>query len=239
MIIIDPEKCVGCGNCVPYCTVGAIEVEDGLALVDPHKCTDCYVCVRNDVCPTKAMSPGPLETFNDMFRHILSDPTETTAETGVPGRGTEEAKTNDVTGRFGRDEAGIAIDMGRPGVGVRMADVETVAKAVVKAGLKLESAEHSPLGQVLDIETGVMDPSIKDHYLLSIIVEGKCELSKLGDVLQALRDVEDKVDTVFSVGLVLRTDANGYHPSLKVLDKFGVTPIRGKVNVGLGRPLVP
>ncbi len=238
MILIDHEKCVGCGICAPYCTVGAIKVEDGLAIVDPHKCTDCYVCLRNKVCPTKAMSPGPLETFEDMFRHVLSDPTETTAETGVPGRGTEEAKTNDVTGRFGKDEVGFAIDMGRPGVGVRMADVETVAKAVLGAGLVLVGEEHSPLGKVLDIKTGVMSPKIKDHYLLSIIIEGKCPLPKMRDVLLALRGVEDKIDTVFSLGIVLRTDAKGDHPSLKVLDEFGIKPYRGKVNVGLGRPLI-
>lgn len=239
MILIDPEKCTGCGTCVPYCTVGAIEVEDGLAIVDPHRCTDCYVCIRNQVCPSKAMGPGPLETFYDVFRHVLSDPTETTADTGVPGRGTEEAKTNDVTGRFGKNEAGFAIDMGRPGVGVRMKDVETVAKAVIKAGLKLEDAAHSPLGKVLDITTGEMDPGIKDHYLLSIIIEGKCPLEKMRDVLKALREVEGKIDTVFSVGLILRTDENGYNPYLSVLEEFGIKPIRGKVNVGLGRPLVP
>ena len=239
MITVDPMKCRGCGTCVPYCTVGAIDLEDGLAIVDSHRCTDCYVCVRNNVCPAQAMHPAPLEGFNENFRHILSDPTETTGETGVPGRGTEEAKTNDVTGRFGRDEAGIAIDMGRPGIGTRMSDVETVAKAVVRAGLRLEKPQTSPLGKVVDISTGEMDPSIRDYYLLSIIVEGKCPLNRLRDVLKALKEVEDKIDTVFSVGLILRTDENGNHPSLRVVEEFGINPVRGKVNVGLGRPLVP
>lgn len=239
MIIIDPQKCTGCGTCVPYCTVGAITVDDGLAIVDHHRCTDCYVCIRNKVCPVGAMNPAPLDTFYDVFRHVLSDPTETTQDTGVPGRGTEEAKTNDVTGRFGKGEAGFAIDMGRPGVGVRMSDVEKVAKAVIRAGLKLEDASHSPLGKVMDINTGELDPGIRDHYLLSIIIEGKCPLEKMADVLRALRDVESQIDTVFSVGLVLRTDENGHNPYLSVLDQFGIKPLRGKVNVGLGRPLVP
>lgn len=66
--------------------------------------------------------------------HFLSDPTETKATTGVPGRGTEEAKTNDVTGRTRIGEVGIAIDMGRPGIGVHMADAEKVAMAVAAAG---------------------------------------------------------------------------------------------------------
>lgn len=34
----------------------------------------------------------------------------------VPGRGTEEVKTNDVTGRVDKKHYGIAVEMGRPSV---------------------------------------------------------------------------------------------------------------------------
>ena len=30
---IDSKRCVGCGNCVPYCTMGVIRVENGIAVV--------------------------------------------------------------------------------------------------------------------------------------------------------------------------------------------------------------
>ena len=39
--------------------------------------------------------------------------------TGVEGRGTEEVKTNDVSGRVKMGEVGFTIELGRPGVGVR------------------------------------------------------------------------------------------------------------------------
>jgi hypothetical protein len=51
--------------------------------------------------------------------------------------------------------------------------------------------------------------------------------------------VEGKIDTVFSLGVITRVDADGNSPVLEQMDKVGLPrPIRGKVNVGLGRPLV-
>jgi len=240
VVRIDKELCIGCGECVPYCTVGAIALTDqGYAEVNPDTCTDCYVCTRSEVCPVEAFSKEPLATFYDEFRHVLSDPTETTADTGVPGRGTEEAKTNDVTGRVRRGQVGFAIDMGRPGIGVRMRDVETVTKAVVAAGLELESPDISPLGKVLvDMKTGEMQQEAKDLYLLSVIVEGKCVESKARAVFEALRDVSDKIESVFSLGIVVRPEPNGEYPILSLIDELGIPqPYRAKVNLGLGRPI--
>src|SRR5512138_2335325 len=97
---IDPEKCVGCGACLPYCNVGAICLDGDMAKIDNKACVECWVCYRNRVCPQDAIEPTPLTTPGDVFKHVLSDPTVTSEGTGVPGRGTEEAKTNDVTGRF-------------------------------------------------------------------------------------------------------------------------------------------
>jgi len=47
-------------------------------------------------------------------------------ETGVPGRGTEEMKTNEVTARL-NGLLGMAVEVGRPGVGARLKDLETIA----------------------------------------------------------------------------------------------------------------
>ncbi len=239
MVRVEQDICSGCGICVPYCTVGAISLPGDCAEIDSSRCTDCYVCTRNEVCPTGALAPSPLESFYDQFRHVLSDPTETTAETGVPGRGTEESKTNDVTGRVGRGDVGIALDMGRPGVGIRLSEVEKVAKAVIAAGLKLEGPDVSPLGKVLvSTETGEMHPEARDHYLLSIIIEGKCREADLKSVLRALQTVQGEITSVFSVGMIVLPAADGSFPQLDVLDELGIPrPYRGKVNVGLGRPL--
>ena len=37
-MIINQELCVGCGLCVPYCPIGAIEVTGRKASIDRDKC---------------------------------------------------------------------------------------------------------------------------------------------------------------------------------------------------------
>ncbi|MFZ7101433.1 MAG: ATP-binding protein [Peptococcaceae bacterium] len=242
MIIIDKDLCTGCGICIPYCTVKALNLdeENNLVVVNASRCTDCWGCIGNKVCPQEAIKPGPQENFRDIFRHYMSDPNAATG-TGLKGRGTEEAKTNDVTGRFKRGRVGFAIDMGRPGVGVYLRDVEKVAKTVVGAGLALEDSEKNPLGAIMNLKTGEIKSEFLDEFLLSIIIEGNCDVENMENALKALKKVENEIDTVFSLGLVLRTDDNGevHWPQwLEVLDRVGVDrPYRGKVNVGLGRPL--
>lgn len=236
---INQEKCTGCKKCMPFCNVGAINLtEDKRAVIDEEVCVECWVCYRNEVCPEGAIETTSLENFEDIFKHVISDPVETTQETGVPGRGTEEAKTNDVTGRFGEGEVGIAIDMGRPGVGCYMYDVEKVAMAVAAAGVEFPGADHTPLAKLMsNIETGKLKDEVLNLHVLSIIIEGKCTQENFSNVLEAIKEVEKKIDTVFSLGIITRVDEKGYTPALEIIEQHGLNrPNRGKVNVGLGRP---
>jgi len=153
------DKCVGCGNCHAVCPMGAISLNsDGISVVDQDKCVECSTCYRVlrdegygaglvravrsvlsafslqymahvDVCPTGALEPPELE-YPRSLRAAFSDPTVVHKGTGVGGRGTEEIKTNDVTGRLGPGEAGIVVELGRPGVGAHFRDVQTVAMAL-------------------------------------------------------------------------------------------------------------
>jgi ferredoxin len=50
MIVLD--KCVGCGECVPFCPFEAITTY-GKAIIDEEKCTECGVCI--DYCPISAL----------------------------------------------------------------------------------------------------------------------------------------------------------------------------------------
>ncbi len=50
---IDREKCVGCGQCVDVCPVGAITIEDGKAVVSDD-CIECGACAG--VCPAEAIT---------------------------------------------------------------------------------------------------------------------------------------------------------------------------------------
>jgi NAD-dependent dihydropyrimidine dehydrogenase PreA subunit len=53
-IIIDREKCEGCGECVDACPAGILGMVDNKADVvgDPDDCLGCEACVA--VCPSEA-----------------------------------------------------------------------------------------------------------------------------------------------------------------------------------------
>lgn len=53
-VAVDKTKCIGCGACVMECSLEAIDLVDGLAVVDPKKCKDQGNCVK--VCPADALS---------------------------------------------------------------------------------------------------------------------------------------------------------------------------------------
>ncbi|MFZ7104067.1 MAG: indolepyruvate ferredoxin oxidoreductase subunit alpha [Peptococcaceae bacterium] len=241
MTAINKDLCTGCKICNKFCTVDAIlySPEERKCYVDPEKCTECYVCLRQKVCPRGAIEPVELDGFYKQFQHVISDPVENHGVTGVTGRGTEEVKTNDVSGRIKKGEVGICIDMGRPGMGVYLRDAEKVAVAIALAGAELAPAEHTPLAALMpDIKTGKLEEGCLDYHLLSVIVEAKCPENTLQDVLAALQKVAREIDTVFSLGLIIRTDEKGQTQILDCLDELGIPrPHRGKVNVGLGKPL--
>ncbi|MCL2568311.1 MAG: 4Fe-4S dicluster domain-containing protein [Oscillospiraceae bacterium] len=241
MASIVSNLCTGCKLCQKYCSVDAIGFDEATkkCVIDPIRCTECYVCIRQKVCPKDAIVPPALDSFLKQFQHVLSDPMENHGVTGVTGRGTEEVKTNDVTGRVKRGQVGICIDMGRPGMGVFLRDAEKVAMACAAAGVELQGEEHTPLGALMpDLKTGKLQDDCLDYHLLSVIVEGVTTEANLPNVLKALDKVQHTIDTVFSLGLILRTNDAGYTEALDCLEELGINyPYRGKVNVGLGKPL--
>ena len=111
--------------------------------------------------------------------------------------------------------------------------------ACAGAGFKLAPQEETPLAAVMtDINTGKLHDECLDYRLLSVIIEGRCREERIKDVLAALQRVEKEIDTVFSLGLISRVDDEGRCSALDCLEELGIPqPHRGKVNVGLGRPL--
>jgi NAD-dependent dihydropyrimidine dehydrogenase PreA subunit len=55
-VVVDQEKCTGCGTCEDICPVEAIKVEDVKAVVDDEACVDCGTCIEE--CSEKAISEG-------------------------------------------------------------------------------------------------------------------------------------------------------------------------------------
>jgi len=240
-MLIDKDKCIGCGICVPYCPVEAISIIDEVAVIDQERCVECGNCIRPRVvrCPTKAIYE-PYDQIKGTPREVrrfFSDPATTHGVTGVPGRGTEEVKTNDVTGRVCRGEVGIAIEMGRPCVGTTFAEVEKVTTALSKK-FDIEYEECNPLTHLMaDKKKGTFKEEYKQERVLSAIVEFTVKIDLMADILATIQEVAKELDTVFSLDLICCFDEDGSIPALPILEKIGLKPRpNAKVNLGLGRP---
>ena len=233
---IDPELCVSCGVCLIYCPLGAIHLKD-VAEIDQELCVECGDCRRAEVCPTDAFiyeaQPWPRSV-----REAFSNPLAEHKETRIPGRGTEEMKTNDVRGIYGHGIIGVGAEVGRPGVSCNFHDVETVTMALAKVGM--EFAEGNPVTtNMVDRATGKINPEILDERVMSAIVEGTIPLEKLADAIRAVREAAPKIDSVFSLEFIDRPEADRSVPMEKILKEQGVAYYpNGKFNLGLGRPLV-
>lgn len=235
---IDSDVCIGCAQCLPYCPMEAISMDDdaGVATIDMVECVECGVCFRSNVCPVDAFSEET-HPWPRSVRSAFSNPLVVHKETRVPGRGTEEAKTNDVTGQFKRGFIGVTAEMGRPGVGVRFSDVEKVAQAFARAGVVF--APNNPVTHLMtDKTTGKLNSEILKEKACSAMIESSTPLANLPTVLKELREVSRQIETVFSLTLSERLRDDGTSPCEKVLKDLDVPfYINGKTNVGLGRPL--
>jgi NAD-dependent dihydropyrimidine dehydrogenase PreA subunit len=238
---IDPEKCTGCELCQPYCPVGAIVTvqRDGetISEIDQAECVECGACnLRAKVCPTDAIYRPALE-WPRTLRETFSNP-NAPHPSGSKGRGTEEMKTNDVTDRYPRGVAGVALEMGRPGLGASFRDIQTVAMTLARVGLEFE-ADNPVTALMADRKTGVFPEDVLGEKVLSAILEFKIANERLKDVLLSIKDVAARIDTVFSLGLISRVESDGSVSVEPIAKEAGFPPRPNmKTNVGIGRPML-
>jgi hypothetical protein len=146
-------------------------------------------------------------------------------------------KTNDVTGRFTHGFAGVAVEMGRPGVGTSFRDMQTVAMAIARLGVEFET--QNPVAELMtDPRLGQFKEEVLDEKVLSAILEFKVTTDRLKEVLETIREVSRKINAAFSLDLISRVSPDGSTPVLVIAQEAGfeVRP-NTKTNVGLGRPL--
>ena len=262
---INPDKCVACGNCTYVCPMGAIYIDPAIkrATVDRNECVECYACFNGlsqehlnptmvrtlrklfqmvrlrfdpepDVCPTAAFDPEDLQ-WPRVVRRAFSDPRVPHESTGVQGRGTEEVKTNDVTGRVKQGEVGFTIEFGRPGVGVWFHEIQKMTWALAKAGVAFE--KKNPVTSLMtDVASGTLREDILGEKILSAIVEIKVPVARTEEIIRLVREVEKQIDTVVALGVGARCDEAGEENVVgPILERMGYKLERAKTNAGLGR----
>ena len=231
---IDNEKCKRCLDCQPVCPVGAIRVADKKVVIEYEDCVECGVCKRLRICPENAIKQVDEIPYPRIFRALFSDPTVTHKSTGVAGRGTEEMKTNDVTNNFTLGKIGFSIEVGRPGVGAYLKDLETVVKKVTAMGVRF--AEGNPVFPLItDHRTGALRPEILGEKVLSAIVEFVVDEPDAMDLIDVLPGfLNSNLDTVATMSVITKADAEGKAALLAQLRSRGVDHYpNGKVNIGM------
>ena len=262
---INPDKCVACGNCTYVCPMGAIYIDPVMkrATVNLSECVECYACYNGlsqehlnptlvrtirkvfqfmrlrfdpepDVCPTAAFEPEPL-VWPRVVRRAFSDPRVPHESTGVEGRGTEEVKTNDISGRVKVGEVGFTIEFGRPGVGVWFREIQKACTALARAGVSFE--KKNPITSLMtDVSTGTLREDIMNEKLMSAIVEIKVPVQRTEEVVRLVWEIEKQLDTVVAIGVGTRCEDDGDETIVaSILERLGYSLQRAKTNTGLGR----
>ena len=238
-MIIREELCVGCGRCRPFCPTAAIRYSGQKSAIDQDVCYECGACLRCAECPVDAIAESPdAYEYPRSVRGYFSDPISMHPSTGIAGRGTEESKSNDVTLRVGPSEVGIAIELGRPTLGISLLELQKVTRALARAGIhKIE--RNNPVHSMLaDEETGDLKPELLAERVLSAIVELKVRQDQLCDVLRTLKEVEGEMDCVFCIDVctVLEPGLTIPDAVLAGIEAEGFTwRPNAKINMGLGR----
>ncbi len=236
-MLIDKEKCVGCKQCIPYCTANAIMFHDKTASIDLDECVECGVCLRVGICPEDAFVQQPL-AWPRSVRAVYSDPLNVHKETGLAGRGTEEIKTNDVTGRFKPGVIGVAIEVGRPGLGSRLRELEKMSVALANMeGVLFEP--KNPLTGLIDLASGKLPADILNEKVLSAIIEIAVPKANFLEVIRTIKNTAETMETVISVDVASRPGEDGRWEGEVLLKREDIyyRP-NAKINIGLGKPLI-
>jgi hypothetical protein len=245
--------------------MGAIYIDPTIrrATVNRDECVECYACFNGlsqehlnptlvrlmrkvlqairvrfdpepDVCPTAAFEPEEL-VWPRVVRRAFSDPRVPHESTGIEGRGTEEVKTNDVSGRVGVGEVGFTIEFGRPGVGVWMREIQQMCLRLGAAGVSFE--KRNPITSLMtDVGSGTLREDILGEKVMSAIVEIKVPVERTEEIVRLVWEVEKELDTVVALGVGTRCGADGEdHVLAPILERLGYKLERAKTNTGLGR----
>jgi NAD-dependent dihydropyrimidine dehydrogenase PreA subunit len=238
-MIIQEEICIGCGCCQSCCPTAAIRYKGLKSMIDQDVCYECGTCLRTAHCPVDAIAESPdVYEYPRAIRKYFSDPKSVHTVTGIQGRGTEESKTNDVTLRVGPGEIGVAIEVGRPTLGMSLLDVQKITRAIARTGVHKIEPNNPIHSMIADEATGDLKPEMLGERVLSAIIEFTVKRDQLCGILRTLKEVAREVDSVFCIDACTLLEPGLTIPE-EVLESIRAEGLawrpNAKVNMGLGR----
>ena len=235
---INPKICIGCNLCHYYCPAQAIEQKGNISVINEELCFECGTCLRTGVCPVKAIYENEeIHQYPRIVRKYFSDPAQKyPGNRDIGGRGTDEVKTNDVTGRYKKGQIGIGLEIGRPTVGARLYDLEKITMGLVQAGFDYFEPDNPVVTLMENPKTGKLKNEVLKERILSAIIEMTIPEKELERCLKLILALSKKINTVITVDLIACYDSNYDLSVQNIIDRSKFNPLYGaKINLGFGR----
>jgi NAD-dependent dihydropyrimidine dehydrogenase PreA subunit len=223
------ESCVGCEECLLYCTQGAIFMtEEALAAVDRDLCVECGVCIDSGICPVSAFEEDQDEIaeLKKPFGRLLSK--HLGSKNVAEGSG-YDVKTNDATGKLPTDKLVMRLELTRPGGGLKFGDIEQMRAEMENLGWDSGIGSRSR-----SIHGNGLSDKISDQRILTCHLEIILEPEKIPEIVKDATRFVTEHDLWVSINVA--GVAEVIDRTQKVLKSAGVymEPV-AKVNLGLGR----
>lgn len=174
-VMIDREKCIGCGVCVRDCVSECIKLTDGKAVFTATGCIGCGHCYA--VCPQEAVSIEGMETDNGEMRSMTEIDSGLLLQAMKSRRSMRAFKSAPVE----KDKLNMIIEAGRycptaanredvafTVLGSRQAEAEAICVNIFRKGAQTAGK----------ISAAVRDREVGDHFFfkgapLVIVVSAK------------------------------------------------------------------
>ena len=132
----------------------------------------------------------------------------------------------------------MAIEFGRPTLGMDLKNIQKVTRALAKAGFTEIEPENPFNDMIQNHETGDLKPELMGEKVLSAIMEFKVKPDQLGLALRTVKAAAKEVDSVFVVDVYTRLEPGLTIPKrlIDTIEAEGYTRRpNAKINMGLGR----
>ena len=223
------DSCIGCKECLPYCTQGAIFMaEEEQAAINRDLCVECGVCIDMDICSVSAFEEDDdtIAEFKKSFGRLLSKHLDEKSF----GKGSSyDVKTNDVTGKISNRKVSMRLELNRPGGGVKFCDMEQLRAEMKRMGWDSDIFSRSKR----HIGTEFSD-KVADQRIFTCNLEFGLDPEDIPEVLNGA--VQFAARKGFWVTINVAGLAETINLTQKVLEaaNIKIEPV-AKVNLGLGR----